>query len=85
MRRKAADEGISPKTFDKVANTSGYAAAKSVAITARTDLDAARYDALVESGIVPRGRAGGVPANDLEWADLYDDYDIPDDFDWWYH
>lgn len=79
MRRNAAESGISPKTFDMVARESGYTDAKGIAQLARTDLDQARYNAAITTGLI---------SSDLSFADFYDgdfDYDFPDDFDWWYH
>lgn len=71
--------GISPKTFDMVARKAGYNAAKQITQQARTDLDGARYNALVLLEAIPPGMA-------LSDYDSSFDYDwIPDDFDWWYH
>lgn len=79
MRRNAAERGISPKTFDSVARAGGYSDAKQVATLAKTDIDLARYTAAMYTGII---------SSDVALADFYDaldDYDFPDDFDWWYH
>lgn len=79
MRRNAASSGISPKTFDKVAQAGGYSDAKLVATQARTDLDHARYTAAKLTGAISSGLAFS------DFDDSMDAADIPDDFDWWYH
>lgn len=90
MRRKAASaapggpgykgQGISGKTFDAIARESGYNKAKEIAQQARTDLEGARFQALIHAGApVPAGMA-------FSDFDSSMDYDwIPDDFDWYYH
>lgn len=79
MRRKAADVGISPKTFDAVQQSVGYSEAKSVAQLARKDIDAARYTAAIHTGLI----SADVAFSDFDTA--LDLADVPDDFDWWYH
>lgn len=94
MRRNAAAAGISPKTFDKLAQTGGYSTARNITQTARvgryrdsrtgeirhkqSSIQAARYNAAVTLNLIP---------SSVSIADFYDadfDYDFPDDFDWWY-
>lgn len=94
MRRKAAEAGISPKTFDAVQQSVGYQDAKSVAQTARAgrhtnakgntvydanNIERARYTAAIYTGLIPSDTA----FSDFDTA--LDMADIPDDYDWWYH
>lgn len=79
MRRKAADAGISPKTFDAIQRDAGYQDAKAVAQLARKDVEAARYTAAIHTGLI----TADVAFSDFDTA--LDMADIPDDFDWWYH
>jgi len=79
MRRAAAARGISPKTFDKVAQRESYTTAKQVAIQARTDLQGARYNAAVHAGVIRSDKA----LSDFDSS--MDAADIPDDMEWWYH
>lgn len=79
MRTKATKAGISPKTFDALADKRDYTTAKNIAIQARTDLDVARFNALNVLGVVPR---------DMALSDLAAtiDYDLLSAaFEWWYH
>jgi hypothetical protein len=80
MRRKAESRGISGTTFDRTARNASYNVAKNVAQVAATNLDQARYMAGVGSGALK---------SDLSFADFMDidweEIDIPEDWDWWYH
>lgn len=79
MRRNATERGISPKTFDSVAQAGGYRDAKLVATIAKTDVEQARYTAAILTGII----SSDVAFSDFD--DALDLADIPDDYDWWYH